>query len=150
MNYLAKNGDILGNLCLIIGGGLLIATFVCMLLDVDAQLIGYIIGLMLGLFSVGLGLTAISMSARSDQRYIVLLERLDKNVARLPTLIKSDILTPSGQLVAEEMLAEQEQSQDVAQKRLDADTKRVGYVRGEVYQLAEGTWGIHWGGEYPL
>lgn len=37
-----------------------------------------------------------------------------------------------------------------AQKRLDEDTKRVGYVRGEIYKLKDGSWGIHWGGKYPL
>jgi len=41
-------------------------------------------------------------------------------------------------------------SKAAAQKRLDEDTKRVGYVRGEVYQLEDGSWGIHWGGKYPL
>lgn len=114
----------------------------------DAQVIGNIIGLMLGLFSVGLGLIAISMSVRSDQRYTILLERLDNNVTRLPTLLKSDILTPPGRMLANEILTEQ--SKDAAQKRLDEDTQRVGYVRGEVYQLSDGTWAIHWGDKYPL
>ena len=41
-------------------------------------------------------------------------------------------------------------SKAAAQKRLDEDTKRVGYVRGELYQLEDGSWGIHWGGKYPL
>ena len=41
-------------------------------------------------------------------------------------------------------------SKEVAQQRLAQDTKRVGYVRGEIYQLKDGSWGIHWGGEYPL
>ena len=37
-----------------------------------------------------------------------------------------------------------------AQRRLDEDTKRVGYVRGEVFQTEGGRWAIHWGGRYPL
>ena len=41
-------------------------------------------------------------------------------------------------------------SKAAAQKRLDKDTKKVGYVRGEVYQLDDGGWGIAWGGKYPL
>lgn len=147
-NYLAKNGDLLGIFFLISGVFALVAAFVYTLMDMDVQVIGNTIGLMLGLFSVGLGLIAFSMSARSDQRYTVLLERLDKNVTRLPTLLKNDILTPSGRLLANEMLTEQ--SKDVAQKRLDEDKQRVGYVRGEVYQLSDGTWAIHWGGKYSL
>lgn len=41
-------------------------------------------------------------------------------------------------------------SKAAAQKRLNKDTRRVGYVRGEVYQLEDGSWGIRWGGKYPL
>lgn len=37
-----------------------------------------------------------------------------------------------------------------AQKRLDEDTQRAGYVRGELYQRDDGSWAIHWGGKYPL
>ena len=147
-NYLAKNGVLLGIFFIILGVGSLITSLVYTFKDMDAQVIGNIIGLMLGLFSVGLGLIAISMSVRSDQRYTILLERLDNNVTRLPTLLKSDILTPPGRMLANEILTEQ--SKDAAQKRLDEDTQRVGYVRGEVYQLSDGTWAIHWGDKYPL
>lgn len=41
-------------------------------------------------------------------------------------------------------------SKENAQKRLDEDTKKVGYQRGEIYQLENGGWAIHWGGKYPL
>ena len=41
-------------------------------------------------------------------------------------------------------------SKEAAQQRLAQDIKRVGYVRGEIYQLKDGSWDIHWGGEYPL
>ena len=107
-----------------------------------------LLGASLGLLSVGLGFTAIGMAAKSDKRHTDLLERLDKNVARLPVLLKGDILTPSGQLLAKEILSEQ--SKIAAQKRLDHDTEGVGYVRGEIYQLEDGSWGVHWGGKYPL
>ena len=147
-NYLAKNGVFLGIFFITLGVGALIASLVYMFKDMDVQVIGNITGLMLGLFSVGLGLIAINMSARSDQRYTILLKRLDNNVTRLPTLLKSDILTPPGRMLANEILTEQ--SKDAAQKRLDEDTRRVDYVRGELYQLSDGTWAIHWGGKYPL
>jgi hypothetical protein len=82
----------------------------------------------------------------------VLLERLDKSVARLPLMFKDDILSASGHLIAVELTKEEvdKQSKEAAQKRLDEDTKRVGYVRGEIYQVEEGKWAIHWGGKYPL
>lgn len=104
--------------------------------------------LSLGLLSVGLALIAVGMSAKSDRRYTELLERLDRNIARLPLLLKGDILTPSGQIIAKKMISEQ--SKDAAQKRLDEDTQKVGYVRGELFQNEDGSWCIHWGGKYPL
>lgn len=42
------------------------------------------------------------------------------------------------------------QTKEEAQKRLDEDTKKVGFIRGEIYQLDDSSWGIHWGGKYPL
>ena len=41
-------------------------------------------------------------------------------------------------------------SKEAAQQRVNDDAKRVGFVRGEVYQLPDGTWGVRWGGKYPL
>ena len=102
----------------------------------------------LALISVGLGFTAVGMSAKSDKRHTDLLEKVDKNITTLPLLFKGDILTPSGQLVAKDISSEQ--SKIAAQKRLDEDTKRVGFVRGETHQLEDGRWSIHWGGKYPL
>ncbi|GAI28756.1 unnamed protein product, partial [marine sediment metagenome] len=61
--------------------------------------------------------------------------------------------TPPTELVGTDLLAIVEvtsRSRAAAQKRLDEDTKRVGYVRGETYQLEDGSWGIHWGDKYPL
>jgi len=61
--------------------------------------------------------------------------------------------TPPTELVDTDLLAIVEvtsRSKAAAQKRLDEDTKRVGYVRGETYQLEDSSWGIHWGGKYPL
>jgi hypothetical protein len=77
-----------------------------------------------------------------------LLEKLDKRVADLPLLFKGDILTPSAQIAVKELL--EVQSKEAAQRRLDEDTKRVGYVRGELFQNMDGSWSIHWGGKYPL
>jgi len=88
------------------------------------------------------------MSAKSDMRQTDLLETLDRKVTALPLILKGDVLTPPGQ-VAVKALPE-EQSKEAAQKRLDDDTKRVGYMRGELFQNDDGTWSIHWGGKHPL
>jgi hypothetical protein len=84
----------------------------------------------------------------ADKRQTDLLKRIDTGVRLWPTLVKGDLLTPPGQAAAKEAMSEQ--SRIEAQKRLDEDTKTVGFVRGEVYQLEDGTWAIHWGGKYPL
>ena len=139
-------GENVGIIFFILGFLLLVIIF-ALLLSGKRTEIGFL-AISIGLISVGLGFTAIGMSAKSDKRHTELLERLDKNIALLPTLFKNDILTLPGQLLAKEMLSKQ--SKEAAQKRLDEDTQRVGYVRGEVYQLEDGSWAIHWGGKYPL
>lgn len=107
-----------------------------------------LLALGLSLMSVGLGFISVGISANADRRQTALLQRLDRNVAQLPSLIKGDILTPSGQIVAKKML--EEQSKEIAQSRLDEDTRRVGYVRGELFQNEDGSWSIAWGGKHPL
>ena len=141
-----SNGETLGFLFLLLGV-LVLITQVYLIVQ-DPQNASDFTGIWLGLFSVGLGFIAIGMAARSDKRHTQLLERLDKNLARLPTMFNNDILTPSGQLLAKKML--NEQSKEAAQKRLDDDIKKVGYVRGEIFQLEDGSWAVHWGGKYPL
>ena len=149
MSYLKRNGEAIGIPLLILGCVTLIVAFILTLMGAEVL---YLIGLVLALFSVGLGLTAVGVAEKADKRHTELLERLDKNIARLPLMLKNDILTPSGQLIAKEIAKEEagEQSKIAAQKRLDEDTKRVGYVRGEIYQVKNGSWAIAWGGKYPL
>jgi len=142
---------------------------------IEATLSSTLLSLGLALISVGLGFTSVGMSAKSDKRQTDLLERLDKNVAELPLLFKGDILTPSGHKAVKavkELREEQikgdiltpsghkavkavkelreEQSKEAAQKRLDEDTRKVGHVRGELFQNEDGNWAIHWGGKYSL
>lgn len=129
--------------------GIVVLLFNCVLilcygLEVKTELFA----LSLGLLSVGLGFIAIDMSAKSDKRQTELLERLDRNIARLPLMIKGDTSTPSSQIIAKEMLSEQ--SKPAAQKRLDEDRQKVGYVRGELFENKDGSWSIHWGGKHPL
>ena len=121
---------------------------------IEATLSSTLLALGLALISVGLGFTSVGMSAKSDKRQTELLERLDKNVAGLPLLFKGDILTPSGHRAVRAVKAvkelREEQSKEAAQKRLDEDYRKVGHVRGELFQNKDGSWSIHWGGKYPL
>jgi hypothetical protein len=115
-----------------------------------------LLSIFLGLISAGLGFVAIGMAAK-----------LENDIANLPTLFRNDILTITGQQLAEQILVNQgkrkykditallkliteEQSKEAAQKRLDADTSQVGYVRGELFRQDDGNWAIHWGGDHPL
>lgn len=155
MNFLKRFGDKVKDNVKIIALAFIIPGIVAMLLN-----FGFILyygleaktelfALSLGLLSVGLAILAIGMNAKSDKRYTELFERLNSNVARIPLImLKGDILTPPGQIIAKEMLSEQ--SKAAAQKRLDEDTQEVDYIRGELSQNEDGSWFIHWGGKYPL
>jgi len=136
----------IGGVFLIFGAGLLIWQFVLVLYGLRTET--GLLTLSLGLLSVGLGFIAIGMSSEADKRHTDLLKRIDTNVSLWPTLVKGDVLRPPGQPAAKEALGEQ--SRVKAQNRLDEDAKTVGFVRGEVYQLEDGTWAIHWGGKYRL
>jgi len=140
-----KSAGLLGFIMLSLAVLALVAAFSLTILGKAAT---ETIGLMLGLFSVGLAFMAIDMSTKSDSKYSTLLNQLKQGVINLPTLFKNDVLSPSGQLAVEMQVSNE--SRESAQNRLDDDTKKVGYVRGELYQLPDGSWGIHWGGKYPL
>ena len=145
-NEIKNRGENIGLIFVIYGICVLLIQFVLVLVGLRTEI--DLLSISLGLLSFGLGCIAIGISTKATKRQTDLLERLDKNVERLPLMLKNDILTPSGQILAEEMRGEQ--SKKAAQKRLDDDTKRVGYLRGELYQLKDGTWAISWGGKYPL
>jgi hypothetical protein len=153
-------GEPIGFIFLILG---LLALFTQLYLIIrDSQNTSDLTGIWLGLFSVGLGFVAIGMAAKSDKRHTEIMMRIDANVMYLMrgqdtiNLPPTDnvIVTPQrGELTiktyAPEIIIEPK-SKASAQKRLDEDTQRVGYVRGELYQLKDGSWGIAWGGKYPL
>ena len=144
-NFIRQSAGPLGFTAFFLG---LLTLIVAFFLTIFNKLSIEIVGLMLGLFSVGLGFIAIDRSFKSDSKYTTLLERLKQGVINLPTLFKNDVLSPSGQLAVKMQVSNE--SKESAQNRLDDDTKKVGYVRGELYQLPDGSWGIHWGGKYPL
>jgi hypothetical protein len=143
-------GEHIGVPFLIIGFSIVILLGILGLagVSIEITLLSTLLALGLALMSVGLGFTSVGISAQSDKRQTELLKRLDKNVAGLPLFFKGDILTPSGHRAVKEL--HEEQSKEVAQRRLDEDIRKVGYQRGELFQNEDGSWSIHWGGKHPL
>jgi hypothetical protein len=113
---------------------------------------------------LGIGATiyvAILVYRRTDKRLI----EISKDVKSLQ-VAKNDTIGKeiSGQELAEKLLNKQDiaaykdiatrfklaenvpskQTKEEAQKRLDEDTKRAGYVRGKLRQLEDGGWAINW------
>jgi hypothetical protein len=138
-----------GLLILILGALALLAVLVLWLMRIIKLDTG-LIGAILGIISVGLGFIAIGMAAK-----------LDRDVANLPgNIAKDDTLTLTVEQVLRKVLTKQvelqhadvgfrftitdEQSKANAQARLDEDTKKAGHIRGELFQLPNGGWAIHW------
>jgi hypothetical protein len=144
-------GENIGPIFIVLGVSLLVIIF-ALLLSGKRTEIGFL-AVSISLISVGLGFTAIGLSAKADKKYTEILERMDANIVKL--LKGQDIIVtprPAALVIktfAPEVIVEHK-SKESAQKRLDEDTKRVGFVRGELYQLKDGSWGIAWGGKYPL
>jgi hypothetical protein len=145
--------------------GILALIVLLIRLVLGSQPNGELIGVMLGLFSVGLGFIAIGISAKSDKRHTERLDSIYTGIGSLlegfnreqdivkkstgDVIVKAPLITATAKVVPPGVTAEKK-SKEAAQKRLDEDTKRVGYVRGEVFQLEDGSWGLAWGGKYPL
>lgn len=150
MSDIKNKGEAIGEGFLVLGFFLLVAAaIVSISVTEEYRFLGLMLaGLAIGSFSLWLGFTAVGMAYKTDERHTELLQRIDKSIAWLPLMFSDDILSPSGILIGKERASEQ--SKEAAQKRLDEDKKRVGYVRGEIYQTADGKCAIHWGGKYPL
>jgi len=156
-------GEIVGVVFVILGVLVLFTQFALVLSDPQTE--SDLLGVWLGLFSVGLGFIAIGMSQKADKKYTEILNKINTNVVNMLDNFERgrDIIEqpignvivkpPPAAVVVEAMPPEvtvEKKSKAAAQKRLDEDRQRVGYVRGEIYQLEDGSWGIHWGGKYPL
>jgi len=138
-NFIRRGAGPIGFTTFLLGLLTLIVAFFLALLN---KLPIEIVGLTLGLFSVGLGSIAIDRSFESDEKYTALLKELRQRVIKLPAMFKNDMLSLSGQLAVEIDVANE--SKESAQRRLEEDAKKVGYVRGELYQLPNKSWAIHW------
>lgn len=150
MSDIKERGETIGQVFFVLGFVLLVTAVIISITVTDKYrfLDLMLVGLAIGSFSLWLGFTAVGMVHKTDERHTQLLGRIDNNIAWLPLMFSGDILSPSGILIAKERASEQ--SKEAAQKRLDEDTKRVGYVRGEIYETEGGSWAINWGGKYPL
>lgn len=165
-NQIKSRLERFGFAVLILGvGGLLGAA----LAPIKADLATTLLQISLALVSVGLGLMAVGISTKSDIRYTEILSRIDANVTRalefyqpgedrleFPPELSKDVVIRPGPAEARAGVAgptvkvAPELSEAQAQARLDADTKKVGYRRGELFRKEDGSWAIHWGGKYPL
>ncbi|MDP2729024.1 MAG: hypothetical protein Q8O55_00860 [Dehalococcoidales bacterium] len=156
-------GELIGFIFLILGVLVLITQ--TYLIVRPSQNTSDLTGIWLGLFSVGLGLIAIGMSQKADKKYTEILNIINRNVVNLLDSFERgrDIIEqPIGNVIVKPLPAVsvvetfppevivEKKSKEAAQKRLDEDTRKAGFVRGEIYQLEDGSWGIHWGGKYPL
>ena len=108
----------------------------------------FLVSLALALLSPALGIIAIGMATRSDKLYTEVLARIDNNVGKVPYILADKVTRPSQQFVL--LDDSKAYKKETAQNRLDDDTKRVGYVRGELYEVEKSIWAIHWGGKYPI
>lgn len=128
-----------------------------------------LLAISLALFSVGLGFIAIGISAKSDIKYTEILSRMDTNLTKVlefyqpsedilefpsglsrNVVIKPPVATAYADVATRVEVMTPELSKAQAQARLDADTKKVGYTRGELFQKEDRSWAIHWGGKYRL
>jgi len=153
---LKNAGEPIGVVFIILGVLALATQFILVRLNLQIGI--DLLGVFLGLFSVGLGFIAIGMSAKLDKHVLKVLDRFEPQSDKVePAKVQTitprpvEVKTGVGKLTVEVGKPRPEKgSKEAAQKRLDEDTKKVGYVRGEVYQLKDGGWGIAWGGKYPL
>ena len=149
---LKSKEEAIGKGCTVLGLLFLIVFFFNL---TQLQIALALLGASLGLFSIGLTLMSIGSSARSHERHTDLLRQIlnyyepqqDRMVSKIPQIIRPQGI-PSEEKFGKPTVTKG--SKEYAQSRLDEDTKKVGYTRGELYQLKDSSWGIAWGGEYPL
>jgi hypothetical protein len=157
-NYKEK-GEQYGTVFFLLGLYLLAALIIFNIADVIIYFIwnsdiissdtnSFLVSLALALLSLGLGSIAIGMAAKFDKVYADVIERLDSSVEKVPHISADKVTPPTQQTVS--LDETKVYNKEAAQIRLDDDTKQVGYVRGELYEVEKGKWAIHWGGKHPL
>jgi hypothetical protein len=160
-----QRGEGIGLVFIAIGMLLLIIEY---LLNFDTNFT--LLGISVGLLSVGLGFISVGIATKSDERYSEILAKINTKVSKIiehfdtsDTIEPSSLPTPENVVIqlpitdasmqtysSEVKILSSEESKIKTQARLDADKKKVGYTRGELFQKEDGNWAIHWGGKYPL
>jgi hypothetical protein len=114
---------------------------------------------------VGLGIVLFGLAfAFLSQSTLLTIERIVRKIPVKPgdiieskdinTIDKPILITP----VATDLIIStyppsfviNKNNKEEAQQRLDEDTKKAGYQRGEIYPIDKESWGIKWGGKYSL
>ena len=161
-----SQGAVIGGFLLVVGTILLLYQLISVLFYSSATETG-LFGWSLGLVSVGLGVIAIHLSIKIGKIHAKSLTRLYESFIAYRIEWLTDKFTPPTQEQKKEILERlerlkeerleipkeerpEEDSKSAAQRRVDEDKKRVGYVRGEIYEIEDGKWGVNWGGKYPL
>lgn len=160
LNWLKRNGESIGIPMLGIGLFLII---IISIIGIFGNPTLEALSIALALFCAGLGLIAIGSANKHDVDITTILQRMESKMNYLegvdklsePSKGRKDVTIkpPLATVVAEALPPRVEikgQTKEEAQKRLDEDVRKVGYLRGELYQLEDGSWGIHWGGKYPI
>ncbi len=145
MEYLKRNGEAIGKPLLLLGLVLIVVAFA---LSFGGAQVVYLVGLGLASFSVALGFIAIGTSTKAEERFKQILIDIRDKVELIHYAVEDKFLKSTGQEMVKAVKSDG--SREAAQKRLDEDRKRVGYLRGELYKTKEGSWAIAWGGKYPL
>jgi tetrahydromethanopterin S-methyltransferase subunit G len=154
---LKRRGKPIG-IVFIVLGALLVVSLVLLVCIGDPELT-----LVVALFAaasscITIGFVSISIGTEqnSDERYTELVTKIERNVLDLLSNAEAGDKIEAG---GEEFnipptdtpeVVNTDETRILAQRRLDEDTRKVGRPRGELYQLSDGRWAIHWGGKHLL
>ena len=155
---LKGRGEPIGIVSIVVGALLVVSLVLLIWIqEPELNLVLALFGSALGFISIGLGSISIGTAQKSDERYTELLNRIDRSLVDFLSNVEAgdkvevrgkELLNipPTATPKAVDII----QSRILAQGRLDEDTRKVGRPRGEVYQLSDGRWAIHWGGKHLL
>jgi len=135
---------------------LLVMVVLMLVLEPDRNRDFALTGVALGCASVGLGFISIGIAHKSDERYTTLLTRINENVlSLLANMEAGDMVEVAGKELSippttARGLLGRDASKALAQKRLDEDTKKVGWQKGRTLPTSRWAMGHSLGWEVSL